>query len=68
MRKIVLLIGTLILSILALEAKGNTADKGFTVTYLMLERHNIALPQDQIQEDDNLSENKIKQNGGDYYR
>jgi len=68
MRKIVLLIGSLILSILALEAKGNDTDKGFTVTYLMLEKHNIALPQDQLQEDANLSEKEIKQIGGDYDR
>jgi len=35
-------------------------EKGFTVTHLMLERQNIELPQDQIEQDTNSSGNTIQ--------
>jgi len=52
---------TVLLSILMLQAEDyNIPSSGFTVTYLMLERQDIALPQDQMQADDNSSENEIQ--------
>jgi len=63
MKKNTLLL-SIMFSILSLYASdNNTLDKnGFTVTYLMLERAHISLPQDQTK-DTNCTENRI--NGGD---
>jgi hypothetical protein len=39
--------------------------KGFTVTYLMLEKQHIALPDDNLGEENNTSSREIQYNGGD---
>ncbi len=52
------------LSILSLYAGDhNHEEKGFTVTYLMMQIQNIELPQDQTDVDSNSSENEIRQYG-----
>jgi len=64
MNKTITLLILIMLSILSLYASDNTPKKrGFTVTYLMLEKHNIALPSYQEQEDTNCTETLLK--GGD---
>jgi hypothetical protein len=65
MRKTILICSAVMLSVLSLYASNNIQEeRGFTVTYLMLEKQNIKLPQDQIEEDTNSSE-QIEYEGGD---
>jgi len=52
------------LSMLSLHARShNCEEKGFTVTYLMMERENIEFPENQMQEDTNSTE-KLPEGGG----
>jgi len=65
MNKTILICSAIMLSVLSLYASNNIQEeRGFTVTYLMLEKQNIKLPQDQIEEDTNSSE-QIEYEGGD---
>ncbi|OQX50515.1 MAG: hypothetical protein B5M46_00175 [Epsilonproteobacteria bacterium 4484_20] len=64
MNKMIILCIMIMLSILSLYA-GDQDKRGFTVTYLMLERNNIALPQDQTETDTNSTENGICRHTGD---
>jgi hypothetical protein len=65
MNKTILICSAIMLSVLSLYASNNIQEeRGFTVTYLMLEKQNIKLPQDQIEEDSNSSE-QIEYEGGD---
>jgi hypothetical protein len=65
MNKTILICSAVMLSVLSLYASNNIQEeRGFTVTYLMLEKQNIKLPQDQIEEDTNSSE-QIEYEGGD---
>jgi len=65
MRKTILIFSAVTLSALSLYASNHhQKEKGFTVTYLMLEKQNIKLPQDQTEEDINSSE-QLEYKGGD---
>jgi len=56
---------TIMISVFSLYASSHDyEERGFTVTYLMLEKQHIELPQDQWDEDSNSSEKGIQQNGG----
>jgi len=63
MKKTIILLNAIMLSILSLYAgEKNPEADGFTVTYLMLERQNISLSPYQNQEDTNCTDHTL--NGG----
>jgi hypothetical protein len=54
-------LGLMLLFVLSLPANAYTyEEKGFTVTYLMLERNHLPLPQNTVDEDNNRTETTQK--------